>query len=303
MFIVTARPYTFTVLQEDARALLREYPFLQSFSIGQSLAGRDLLTFSWGRGEKKIFINGAHHGMEWITSLFIMKILETLSHHYVNGTSVGEIDIRALYSKVTLVACPMVNPDGVNLAIRGLTEELPPITKTRLKAYNGDSTDFSKWQANLNGVDLNHNYDAAFAKGVFMQHQLKIFSPGPTRYSGSHPESEPEARAVANFTRLLLPDLVVAYHTQGEVIYYDFESKATDKAKAMAQTLSEISGYSLDQTEGMASYSGYKDWVIDRFAIPAFTVEAGLGENPLPLSQFEKIYEDNLPMLLYLMNV
>ena len=303
MFIVSTRPYTYDAMEQDISKLLREYPFLQSFSIGKSLAGRELVTFSWGEGNKKIFINGAHHGMEWITSLLIMKILETLSYHYVNRTSIGETDIRKLYSKVTLVACPMVNPDGVNLAIRGLTEDLAPITKTRLKAYNGDSTDFSKWQANLNGVDLNHNYDAAFSKGVFMQHQLKIFGPGPTRFSGSHPESEPESRALADFTRLLLPDIVVAYHTQGEVIYDDFESKATQKAKEMAQMLSNISGYNLDQTEGMASYSGYKDWVIDKFSVPAFTIETGLGENPLPLSQIEKIYEDNLPMLLYLMKL
>ena len=66
--------------------------------------------------------------------------------------------------------------------------------------------------------------------------------------------------------------------------------------------MSDISGYTLDQTEGMASCSGYKDWVIGELYVPAFTIEVGLGENPLPLSQFDKIYKDNLPMLLYLMN-
>ena len=163
-----------------------------------------------------------------------------------------------------------------------------------------DQTDFSKWQANINGVDLNHNYDASFEKGVFYQHKLGIFGPGPTRYSGPHPESEPESKAVAEFTRSFRPHIAVAYHTQGEIIYFDFESQSTERGRDMAKAMAEISGYELDQTEGMASYSGYKDWVINEFHIPAFTVEAGLGENPLPLSQFGKIYRDNLNMLLYL---
>lgn len=301
MFIVSPREYTHGVMQQDMGLLLGTYPFLKAFSVGKSVAGRTLSVVSWGRGERRLFFNGAHHGMEWITSLLLMTMLETCCYHYVNGTSIGTADFRSLYEQVTVVFLPMVNPDGVNLVLRGLTEDLPVLTKTRLKSYNGDSTDFSKWQANLHGVDLNHNYDAAFYKGVFMQHKLGIYGPGPTRFSGSEPESEPESKAVADFTREFHPDVVVAYHTQGEVIYYDFESKSTEKGRQMAKALSEVSGYALDQTDGMASYSGYKDWVIDKFFVPAFTIEAGLGENPLPLSQFEKIYRDNLPMLLYLM--
>ncbi len=303
MLIVNARQYTYEAMQEDIKALLKEYPFLDYFPIGMSVGGCELPALSWGKGEKKILLNGAHHGMEWMTSLLLMAMLETCCHHYRNRTGIGTADFVRLFSKVTMVICPMINPDGVSLAIRGLSEKLPPITKTRLKDYNGGRTDFSGWQANLHGVDLNHNYDAAFQKGVFAQHQLKIFGPGPTRYSGPEPESEPETKALADFTRQFRPNVAVAYHTQGRVIYYDFESLATEQAKRMAQRLAEIGSYSLDETEGMASYSGYKDWVIQEFGIPAFTIEAGLGENPLSLAQFEEIYLDNLPMLLYLLSV
>ena len=31
---------------------------------------------------------------------------------------------------------------------------------------------------------------------------------------------------------------------------------------------------------------------------PGYTIEAGLGTNPLPMSQFEKIYRDNIGILL-----
>lgn len=301
MLIVQPETYTYEICLKHTEKLIKTYSFLQRVSIGKSVGGKELFVLLWGTGEKKIFINAAHHGMEWITSLLLMQMLETCCHHYAERTTVGETDFYELFSKVTLAVCPMVNPDGVNLATCGLAETLPAITKTRLKSYNGGSTDFSKWQANLNGVDLNHNYDAGFYKGVFMQHKLGIYSPGPTRFSGSEPESEPETKALVQFTRSFHPDIALAYHTQGEVIYYDYESKATQKAKELAQKLAEVSGYQLDETDGMASFSGYKDWVIEAFGIPAFTIEAGLGENPLPLNQIDKIYSENFPMLLYVL--
>ena len=39
---------------------------------------------------------------------------------------------------------------------------------------------------------------------------------------------------------------------------------------------------------------GYKDWFIQTYNSPGYTIEAGLGENPLPISQFDKIYKDNI---------
>ncbi|MBR6728982.1 MAG: M14 family metallocarboxypeptidase, partial [Clostridia bacterium] len=277
--------------------------FLKIFSIGKSILGKELFCISWGKGEKRIFLNGAHHAMEWITSLLLLRMMEEFSFGYKNDVSFGSASFQKLFHEITLVMCPMVNPDGVNLEINGLTDDLPPLTKTRLMDYNGGSKSFAKWQANIRGVDLNHNYDAGFYKGVFMQQKLGIYGPAPTRYSGTEPESEPEVQAICRFTRSFLPHIAVAYHTQGKQIYYDFEAKATEKARQMVKQLAEISGYQPDTTDGMASYSGYKDWVINEFYIPAFTIEAGLGENPLPLSQFDAIYDDNLKMLLHLVQM
>ena len=42
------------------------------------------------------------------------------------------------------------------------------------------------------------------------------------------------------------------------------------------------------------SHAGYKDWFIQEFRKPGFTIELGVGVNPLPLSQFDEIYEEAL---------
>ena len=58
-----------------------------------------------------------------------------------------------------------------------------------------------------------------------------------------------------------------------------------------------LTGYSLDEPKGLSSYGGLTDWYIKEIGKPSFTVECGLGENPLPLSDFYKIYSDLRRML------
>ena len=92
-------------------------------------------------------------------------------------------------------------------------------------------------------MDLNHNYNAGFDKGKLCESRLGIFSPRNSRFSGHFYESEPESRAMVEFTDFLRPDIVIAYHSQGKVMYSDFEKKASLEAKKLAREIAEISGY------------------------------------------------------------
>ena len=42
-----------------------------------------------------------------------------------------------------------------------------------------------------------------------------------------------------------------------------------------------------------SGFAGYKDWFIQSYDLPGYTIEAGQGQNPLPLSQFADIYREN----------
>ena len=92
--------------------------------------------------------------------------------------------------------------------------------------------------------------------------------------------------------------LVLAYHSQGEVIFWNFENMATQEAREIGEALAQASGYALEEATGIASYAGFKDWFIKQFGRPGYTVEVGRGTNPLPISQLNQIYSDNLPLLL-----
>jgi hypothetical protein len=61
-------------------------------------------------------------------------------------------------------------------------------------------------------------------------------------------------------------------------------------------------GYYFDEKErpGIHPYyhAGYKDWFIEEYTRPGYTIEAGLGRNPLPISQFDMIYNNNEEIML-----
>ncbi|SHI73343.1 M14 family metallopeptidase [Lutispora thermophila] len=289
--------YTYEIMERDIDAFRRLYPFLEFGSAGQSILGKELYYIKLGTGPNKVFYNGAHHALEWITTPLLMKFVENYAKAYAEGRAIRGYDIRRLFERSTIYILPMVNPDGVDLVLNGLDRNNPYYNQ--LLQWNTTGRPFSQvWQANIRGVDLNHNYDAAWQESKEAEAQYGITGPGPTRYSGPEPFSEPETRAVRDITYAIDPRLVLAYHSQGEVIYWNFMNLAPPESLRIGQALSGASGYVLDQAVGIASYAGYKDWFIQEYRRPGYTIEVGRGTNPLPISQFPRIYEDNEGLLL-----
>jgi g-D-glutamyl-meso-diaminopimelate peptidase len=289
--------YTYEVMESDIQGLKARYPFIETGTLGKSVLGKNLYYIKLGNGPNEVFYNASHHSLEWITSVLLMKFIENFSKSYSEGTNLAGYNVRDIWNESTIYILPMVNPDGVNLVLDGLQSDNP--FYSNLITWNNGSTDFSKvWQANIRGVDLNHNYDASWNLSKQAEAALGITGPGPTRFSGTAPESEPESKAVADFTRSHNFRLVLAYHSQGEIIYWTYSNIMPPDAQRIAELFSSVSGYELSQTYGIASYAGYKDWFIEKYRRPGFTIEVGLGVNPLPISQFNKIYNDNIELLL-----
>ncbi|HCL4436356.1 peptidase M14 [Clostridium botulinum] len=289
--------YTYEIMEKDIMALKERYPFIQVGVAGKSVLGKNLYYIKLGNGSNEVFYNGAHHALEWITALLLMKFIEDFSRAYSEGSKIKGYNIKDIWNRSSIYIMPMVNPDGVDLVINGLQRNNPYYDD--LIKWNNGSTDFSKnWQANIKGVDLNHNYNASWYESKIAEESYGVYGPGPTRYGGPYPESEPESRSVADFTRNHNFRLILAYHSQGEVIYWTYRDIIPTGAREIGELFSKVSGYELSETVGIASYAGYKDWFIAQFKRPGFTIEVGKGTNPLPLSQFDKIYRDNIEILL-----
>lgn len=87
-------------------------------------------------------------------------------------------------------------------------------------------------------------------------------SPAPRDYVGLYPLSTPEAKAVYNFTLSHNFRLILAYHSQGEVIYWKFQDYLPYRSKYIGKQFEKASGYLLDLTPPESSWAGYKDWFI-----------------------------------------
>lgn len=282
----------YALLTKNISKIMKKNPFINVFSCGKSVLGRDILCIKMGKGDKKIFLNGAHHSLEWITSSLLLNYVCDFADKLKKEESLCGYDILDIYKKASFYIVPMVNPDGVDIVLNGISkcDENFCLVKNALNGKKASKV----WQANINGVDLNHNYDALFYEGKDAERSLNIKGPSPTRFSGAFPFSEPETRAVKELVEKENFDICLAFHSQGEVIYWDYEGLGFEE---MAKRLCDVSGYEMEEAKGMESYSGFKDWILEKYGIPAFTIEVGKGVNPLKISQFEKIKKDNYKII------
>ena len=116
-------------------------------------------------------------------------------------------------------------------------------------------------------------------------------------FVGEAPLTAPESRAVYEYTKRSDFSLILAYHTQGEVIYWKYADYEPEDSYRIAMYFQQVSGYAVEQTPSASGNAGYKDWFIKAYNRPGYTIEAGQGVNPLQMEQFAAIYADNLGIL------
>lgn len=280
----TDNPYDFAQLQEDITALLERYPFIDVHSIGESVMGKPLYEIKFGNGLTEIHFNAGMHANEWITSAALMNVINDFLIALTNSKAMELQSALATYSGYSFSFVPMVNPDGVDLVVNNGNIAEP--YRSQALRINSGNTDFSGWKANINGVDLNKQFPALWNVDAVKGPQ----SPSPRDYSGQEPLTEPEVIALAQLTEARDFDRVFALHTQGRELYYGFNNLEPAASQAYAEEIARRTGY--EAIRNVNSTSGYKDWFIQDWRRPGFTIELGFGVNPLPLTQLDQITED-----------
>lgn len=282
-------PYHSVLLGEELSELRDVYPFMQINTIGSSVLGKPITEIRLGRGRKKVHFNASFHANEWITTPILLDALNAFLLSLTNSSSIRGISSTPLYEQVEISIVPMVNPDGVDLVLNG-----PPSEKRdELIELNKGSDDFFGWKANIAGVDLNNQFPANWE---IEKERKEEKAPAPRDYPGDAPLTEPEAVTMANLATNRGFARMLALHTQGEEFYWGYEGLEPPESLILAQEFERVSGYKAVQY--IDSHAGYKDWFIQEFRRPGFTLELGLGTNPLPLSQYDEIYEEFLGIFL-----
>ncbi len=289
-------PWCSALAEYCVRGLAARYPWLIEERIGESALGRPVYALTAGDGPRRCVFTAAHHANEWITAPLVMKYAETLAAALAAGEQVYGVPAEEINFRTRISFVPMVNPDGVDLVTGALGE--PYRSRAGDIARGWPSIPFPEgWKANLQGVDLNLQYPAGWEAARAIKTAQGFDRPAPRDYVGPAPLSAPESSALAKFTEALDPDLVLAYHTQGEAIYWQFMGSAPPGSRELGLRLAAASGYALTEAPYDSGFAGYKDWFLQDFGRPGFTVEAGSGENPLPLSDFDSLWEANLGLM------
>lgn len=297
--VKTNVPMTPSLCIETILALTQRYPFLRSEVLTETAYDRPVRTLVIGSGPRKVLYTAAHHANEWITTPLLLKFVEEMVQAMEENGRIGGVDANTLAENVTIYTVPMVDPDGVALVTGELQPGQTQYETARALAASFPAIPFPDgWKANLLGVDLNLNYPAGWLQAREIKYSQGFDRPGPRDFVGRAPLNQFETRALAGYTEAIDPALVLAYHSQGKVIYWQFEDYVVPGARELGEKFAALSGYALEETPYQSAFAGYKDWFIKFFRRPGYTIEVGEGENPLPLAQFDEIYRDNLPVLV-----
>ena len=297
--VPTDVPMTSNLCSLCIRGLVGRYPGLcRMEALTTTAFGRPVEALTMGSGQRRVLYTAAHHANEWITATLLLAFAEDLAKAAIAGAVIGGYPGRELLEVATIHMVPMVDPDGVDLVTGALPADSGDYAFARSLASYYPSIPFPNgWKANLLGIDLNLNYPAGWVTAREIKFEQGFTRPGPRDYVGRAPLDQRETQALARYTQTLNPALVLAYHSQGEVIYWQFQDIYVPGARELGEKFAALSGYSLEETPYNSAFAGFKDWFIQQYRRPGYTIEVGRGVSPLPLSQFPQIYNANLPIL------
>ena len=291
-------PITSELNQRYLRQIAEKYPFTKLEEVGTTDFQRPIWMLTIGTGNRHVLFTAAHHANEWITALVLLKYAEDLADAVQKEGILYGQRAKEMAEAVMIHIIPLVNPDGVDLVTGAIPQDSGQYAQAGMLAANYPAIPFPDgWKANLAGPDLNLTYPAGWLQAREIKFSQGYTRPGPRDYVGRAPLNQLETQSLAELTERLDPELVLAYHSQGKEIYWKFKDYAVPGAEELGKVMARVSGYTLADTPYASSFAGYKDWFIQRFRRPGYTVEVGSGENPLPLGQFPEIYRDNVPLL------
>ena len=293
----TEVPVTSALSQQYLQQIAETYPFTKLEKVGVTDFQRPLWMLTIGTGKRHVLFTAAHHANEWITTLVLLKYAEDLAEAIANDGILFGQRAREMAESVMIHMVPLVNPDGVDLVNGAAKPEEKQLAQSLAEHY--PAIPFPEgWKANLVGVDLNLQYPAGWLRAREIKFSQGYTTPGPRDYVGRAPLNQFESRALVGYTEFIDPDLVLALHSQGKEIYWQFQDIFVPGAEELGQKMADASGYTLANVPYASGFAGYKDWFIQQFRRPGYTVEVGEGVNPLPISQFDAIYQAVLPILV-----
>jgi predicted deacylase len=213
--------------------------------IGQSVEGRPIISYQFGRGPVDlILVGGIHGGYEWNTTL--------LAYDFVDYFRTSP---ESIPPSLTIHIIPNANPDGL-YKVTQLESDFEPtdvISDTIAGRYNG------------NGVDLNRNWGCGWSREAEWR--------GQRVFAGSEPFSEPETRSLQAYFMDVEPVVVLFWHSAANGVFVSGCPEMDPASYVFAEQFGRAAEYPVYPSFEFYSITGdASDWLASQ-GIPAFTVE------------------------------
>ena len=295
--------YSYAQMEQDLETLKTLYPDkIQTNVLAVTADSRNVIEVILGDTDAShhILIQSTIHAREYMNTVLAMNQIEDFLRYSETKKYEG-FTWAELFQDVCLHVIPMVNPDGVVISQEGLnsiqSEELREILTA---CYENDlasgktSADmdsyFRTWKANARGVDLNRNFDSGWDEYVGAN------APSTDCYKGEYPASEIETQAILSIAEKYPLDCCIAYHSYGNLIYWDYGSQGEifQKDQSLANVIAAETQYPLHSTVASATdAAGCSDYFVLELQIPAVTIENGGTNCPLPIEEYQPMYQRN----------
>jgi hypothetical protein len=285
--------------QNELKEMAEKHPSLvRPFNIGKSLQGRDIQALEITEnaqdgddGRPVLFLNGIHHAREWPAAESIMEFAHELIKGYGKDPRVTKIlrDTR-------VVVQPFTNPDGFQVSRSTVNDpdangEMAGVyqTATGVVIFGGS---LSYKRKNCNplvpvpattypcplaiGVDPNRNYPEGWGGPGASS------NPNDQGYRGSGPSSEPETRAVIDFSSKSNTTILLSMHNVAAKVLRppglkkDGMAPDEDGLKGLGKVIADAAGYTNEYGYQLYETTGTtKDWVYAALGVYGYTVELG----------------------------
>lgn len=226
-------------------------------TIGQSVEGRAIESYTHGTGSTTLlFVGGIHGGYEWNSVLLAYDFIDELE----NKTFPVPENLR-------VVVIPALNPDGLFSVVqkegRFTAAEIPP----------NDAHTTGRGRFNANNVDLNRNFDCKWQPESTWK--SKVVSAGTKAFS------EPEAQALKNLVAEIDPAAVVFWHSQANTVYAsECHEGVLPETLTLMNTYADAASYKKVASFDAYPVSGDAEGWLASIGIPAITVELETRTSP-----------------------
>ncbi|QFQ12740.1 hypothetical protein C7Y71_006740 [Pseudoprevotella muciniphila] len=285
--------YSYSEMLEDLKEMQNRWPDYISFEMRDKTCqgrGIPLVYFGNKEAEHYVLIQASIHAREYMSTLIVMSMLEHYLVNFKDG-SFHELKLSDIFEKVCLVIMPMVNPDGVEIAQRGEQGAVTEDVKQWVRANTKAGTKHDQIKSNARGVDLNRNFNNGFGKD-----RNRKSVKGYSHYPGASPLSEVESKLLMKVAKERKYACFLNYHTSGNLIYYgcgNAPQNVNARALKIANIIKNHTKFEPRGSGHSAPCGSWADEVEVRFNTPSVTIELGT-RNPVPLSEFNRLYQKNL---------